>query len=795
MAFPFLYLALAIGGGILLASFFSLPLSLLVLCLFLFLCGAWISYALVNNLKITFFFVILTTYILGACLYSHAYKSYEENSLHRLEASDYIDFTGTLYKSPTPGLNKDYLYLMVSKVSFQDREEKIKGNLRVSVLHASEQSRPIDLLVHDKIKVSARLSPMTTYQNFNRNAQSRYYQFLNIHNRASTKTPLLIEKIAEKKPLSPLRLISYLRRGLLDKIEQHFPPSDDQPLAPQGAILEALLLGERGRLDESITSALQASGIYHLFAISGAHIAIVSFFFFSLLRVIKIPSRTAHVLLLVFLIFYALLVEGRPSVIRATIMTIAFIVGKIFWKDVNLINTLSISAFILLFFNPFNMFSLGFQLTFAATLSIILFFPKIIPYLPRLPLRLSEIFAITVTAQLGVLPFLAASFNRITFSSLILNYVALPLVALIMAGGYVFLPLAFVNHWSAQMLAKALICCTDILISISQTFSNISFLSYRIPTPHLLTIIGYFAFLLFFLVPVRFKRQRLINTAAFLLFSVLLISYPFSAKSKTLTVTFIDVGQGDSILIEFPGQKKMLVDGGGVRDGTFDIGEKVVSPLLWRKGIKRIDTLVLTHPEADHMNGLRSVARNFKLVEFWQADVSPDIGRLVDFKKTFPPRLYVRKLLAEESLSIGEVKLEILHPRNTEFTEVSSPNNSSLVIRLAYGKTSFLLTGDIEAYAEQEILDHFVLKKTQVLKSPHHGSSSSSSMEFLAAISPQIVVVSAGRNNPYNLPSPRVLERYHQIEAKVYRTDVHGAVEISSDGEKISVRTSSGIID
>ena len=234
----------------------------------------------------------------------------------------------------------------------------------------------------------------------------------------------------------------------------------------------------------------------------------------------------------------------------------------------------------------------------------------------------------------------------------------------------------------------------------------------------------------------------------------------------------------------------MLVDGGGVRDRTFDIGEKVVSPFLWRKGIKKIDNLVLTHPEADHMNGLIAIVRNFKPQEFWQSDIFPESGSFVDFKETFPPGLAVRKLHAGESLFFGKINLEVLHPPISEESFVSSLNNSSLVIRLVYGKTSFLLTGDIEVLAEKEILDNINLEKTQVLKSPHHGSSSSSSMEFLAAVSPEIVVVSAGRNNPYNLPSPRVLHRYRQIGAKIYRTDIHGAVEISSDGEKISVRTS-----
>lgn len=790
MAFPFLYLTLALSGGILLGSFFDIPLSVQIVCLILSLGGAWFFFYIPKKIKISFLCALLSTFFLGFSIYSHTYKTYEGNSLHHLAASDYVDFSGTLYKSPSRKLNRDYLYLKVSKVSYQGREEKMSGNLRVSVLHTPERTRPSDLFVNDKIKVSARLSPMISYQNFNKKSQAQYSRFLNIHSRASAKSYFLVQKIASKKPLYPLRLISFLRQRLHNRIDLHFPSHSHQAIAPQGAILEALLLGERGRMDESTISSLQGSGLFHLFALSGAHIAIISFFFFSLFRIIRIPDRIAYLLLALFLVFYAFLVEGRPSVMRATIMAIAFIIGKIFWKDVNLINTLSISAFILLFFNPFNLFSLGFQLTFAATFSIILFFPKIIRYLPKLPLRISEIFAITITAQLGVLPFLAASFNRVTFGSVLLNYAALPLVALIMAGGYLFLPLSFVSPWAAQAMTRALSFCADILLSISRTSSEISFLSYRIPTPHLLTIIGYFTFLLLFLIPVMFKKQRLINTLAFLLCLFILMTYPFPSKSRTLTVTFIDVGQGDSILIEYPGHKKMLVDGGGIRDGNFDVGEKVVSPFLWRKGIKKIDALVLTHPHADHMNGLKSVAWNFKPEELWQAEASLEAENLTDFKKTLPPELSSKKLHAGESYAFGKVTLEVLHPQSPEHAVVNSLHSSSLVMLLTYGKTSFLLTGDIETFDEQEIMDNFDLQKAHVFKAPHHGSNSSNSMEFLTAVSPEIIVVSAGRNNPYHLPAAQVLRRYREIGAKVYRTDIHGAVEISSDGDRISVRAS-----
>lgn len=706
--------------------------------------------------------------------------------------ADYADFYGKIYKSASRGHDKDYLFLKVERVSYQNKEEKIKGNLRVTVPRSSEFPSKLNIFIHDKIKVSARLLPQKGFRNFKNPSLDMYLKTQNIHNRASTKSPLLVEKIEDGKKYLPLRLLSRIRQKLQQKIEDHFSSSEDNSLSPQGGVLEALLLGERGRIPLRVTRSLQKAGLFHLFAISGAHIAIISFLLFSVFKLLRFPTRTSFLLLIFFLVFYAFLVEGRPSVMRATIMTLAFLFGKLIWRDVNLINTISMSAFILLLINPLSLFSLGFELTFAATFSIILFFPKIIKYLPRLPLRISEIFAVSLTAQLGVLPFLVSSFNRVTFSSLILNLAALPLLGLIMASGYIFLPLSFVSSSLAQPLAKGIKFLINLLTSSSHLFDPFSFISYRIPTPHLFTIIGYFLFLYLLLLPPRIKRQNLIGLLCFLLFAAILISYPFPSISRNLKLTFIDVGQGDSILVEFPGKKKMLIDGGGIPEGTFDIGESVVSPFLWDKGIKKIDYLILTHAHPDHINGLNAIARNFKIGEYWESLIPLNSKPYAEFKESLPPSIPQKRFFRDHTHLEGIVRIEVLHPQQGNPYVETVHNDQSLVLRISYGQTSFLLTGDIELPAEREILENVNEIKSQVLKSPHHGSNSSSSTAFLQRIAPRIVVISVGEGNRYGLPDQEVLEKYREFGAKIYRTDLHGAVEISSDGQRISIRTASG---
>ncbi len=788
MQFPLFFLVISLAAGILLSSLFFISIPAAISALLISLASTWLFFLFRKN-KSAFAFLLLTVLFLGTTLHTSRNRAFKDNPLHKFKSTAYSDFIGSLYKSPSRGNNRDFLFLKVEKVVFNNKEEKIKGNLRISIPLSSGTSSLRSLLVHDKIKVSAKITPLKDFQNFNPSSLKEYLKNQNIHNRAYSKSPLLVEKIKSGNKYSILRIISFLRSKFLQKIEEHFTYKTEKAFSSQGAILEALLLGERGRIPDSISRTFQNSGLYHLFAISGAHIAIISFLFFSMFKIIKIPTRISYILLIVFLIIYALLVEGRPSVIRATIMTLAFLFGKLIWKDVNLINTISMSAFFLLIINPFNLFALGFQLTFAATFSIILFLPKIIKYLPRFPLKISELFAISLTAQLGVLPFIARAFNRVAFSSLILNFAALPLIGVIMACGYIFLPLSFISTSLARIIVKVIICLIDLLITTSHLFDSLTFISYRIPTPKLLTIIGYFLFLFLLLLPSRIKKQKLIFSLCFIAAFVIIITYPFKSNSKTLKFTFIDVGQGDSILIEFPGRKKMLIDGGGFPVGTFDVGERVVSPFLWRKGIKKIHYLILTHSHPDHLNGLKAVARNFKIGEYWETFSPLQDKTYTSFKKSLSPLVTLRRMFRNQILTENNVRIEVLHPQEAKSDVLFANNDQSLVLRFIYGKTSFLLTGDIEIKSENEILQTEQEISSQVMKSPHHGSNSSSSMAFLKKVSPAIVVISVGEGNWYRFPSSEVLKRYDEIGSKVFRTDIHGAVEISSDGNHISIRT------
>jgi competence protein ComEC len=358
-----------------------------------------------------------------------------------------------------------------------------------------------------------------------------------------------------------------------------------------------------------------------------------------------------------------------------------------------------------------------------------------------------------------------------------------------MALGYIFLIFSLTFSFVADILSRLIHILVDILMAVSQIFDPFPALSYRIPSPSLLVLLGYYLFLAAFLVPIKMRKQKLIALSVFALFFAMLVIHPFPSHSRTLKLTFIDVGQGDSILVEFPGNDKMLVDGGGIPEEMFDIGERVVSPFLWRKGIKKIDYLVLTHAHPDHMNGLKAVARNFKISEFWEAFSPQDDESYAGLKRSISRKTICRRTFRGQERKIDGVDIEVLNPIQADPFVFRIHNDHSLVLRIVYGQTSFLLTGDIGTPIENELKGVSQTLESQVLKSPHHGSDSSSSEDFLKAVAPQIVVISVGRGNIYNLPDQDILDRYEQNEARIYRTDQVGAVEISSDGKEIFIRT------
>jgi len=762
-----------------------------VLAFIVILMANWVLYFLKKE-NLSRIFLLIGFFSAGFILYSWEFQNFQLNPLHQLKAEGYLEFQGKILKSPERRPDRDLLTIEINQVEMGREIKKMRGRLRLSVPHSTTSEKPLEFLAGDEVDFSASLNSPESFRNFFPDFMPRYLRCQKIDTRAYTKSPFLIRKLnSSNQTISGF--FSGLRRSLQKKIEADFPGKEKNTLSTEGAILEALLLGEDGRIDHNTDLQFQKTGLYHLLAISGAHVGVVAFLTYFLLGLIIIRRKTINFIMLLALIFYAFLVEGQPSVFRAVIMASLFFLGKIIFAEVNFLNTISLSALILLLINPFSLEDVGFQLTFLATLSLILFYQPILKWLPPLPLKLSEMMALSVAAVAGTMPIIVSNFNRVTFAPVILNLPAAPLVSLIMGAGYLYLIIASVLSAAGHFFSFALKLLVKLLLWVITWLEPFSSLSYRLPSPPLAIILGFYSFLLLFLLKSKFRGQKLLTAAGFMIFFLILITYPFSPTNSNLTVSFLDVGQGDSAVIELPGGKVVVVDAGGFPHSSFDTGESIVSPFLWHKGYKKIDYLICTHLHPDHAGGISALARNFKIKEYWYSENDPHNYLQQEIQKALSPKVAKRKVLTGLRINEGLAEIEAFFPDLQAFLRFQPGNDRSAVLRLNYGQQSFLLAADITREVEKYILtqNKGSLRST-VLKVPHHGSRSSSSPDFIEEISPQWAVITAGRNNIYGFPDAEVISTLEAKGVRILRIDRDGAIEFKSDGHNLSLRTAAG---
>jgi len=427
--------------------------------------------------------------------------------------------------------------------------------------------------------------------------------------------------------------------------------------------------------------------------------------------------------------------------------------------------------------------------------------PKEPSWRQRLWAYLRVSLAVTAVAILGTAPFVALHFNRISLVGFLTNLVFVPWV------GFLIVPLSLLASFLsffAYPLAALLIQVNDfmtvVLLKAVALSASVPYASLFLSTPTVFEIILFYSLLL---MAVYLRKGKTVRYLFLGCCMALVLNLAFWSTQqwfqKKLVITFIDVGHGDSILIEFPKGKRMLIDGGGLREDRFDIGKNVIAPFLWKKKIRKIDLLVLTHPDPDHFKGLNFIASHFSIGHFWDNGFRGNSEAYLRLEETLLKRKVERFSLDDQTSPqmIHGVEISFLNPPVMKKSDGSSHhpsdlNNQSLVMRLQMKGTTILLTGDIEQEAEYRMINKGVPLKADVIKIPHHGSASSSTQAFLEKVQPRYAILSVGGQNLGRLPHSEVLRRYEQLGTVIFRTDEHGAVTFMTDGERIEIDTVQG---
>jgi competence protein ComEC len=569
--------------------------------------------------------------------------------------------------------------------------------------------------------------------------------------------------------------------------------------ARSAGIVAAIVIGDRAGLDAELERRLQEAGTYHVIAISGGNIAILAGLILLGFRSAAALGPCAMLSTVVVLVGYARLVGGGASVDRATLMAVTYLIARAVDHRSEPLNTLAVVVGCLVATQPLSITDPGFVLTVGATLAILLASPAMRALrLPRLAKPVAALLIASIAVEIALLPVGARLFSRVTFAGLGLNFVAIPLMTIAQMAGLVLVGLALVSPGAASAVGYVAHLAADGLVRSADLAQLVPSLVVRMAPPSSPFLTGYYVGVAVAILRWRRTRWRRTALAVVVFTGVWMVGEPWALVAERgdgrLHVTVVDVGQGECVFVRLPRGLAILVDAGGLSSrSAFDIGDRVVAPVLRAAGVRRIDIFALTHGDPDHIGGAPSVFREFRPRTVWEGIPVPPFEPLRVLRATarnVGATWLIRT--AGERIRLDEVDVIVHHPEAPDWERQRVRNDDSLVLELRWRDVSMVLTGDIGKVVEQRLARDIAPAPIRILKVPHHGSLTSSTPEFVRALAPAIAVVSVGRANRFGHPAPEVLRRYREAGAEVFRTDRDGAVTIDTDGTTVDVRTFAG---
>ena len=622
------------------------------------------------------------------------------------------------------------------------------------------------------------------------------------------RSPLFLHKLSEKQSL--LHTLRYLPERVRTTIGRQI---DAAVPGEQSGVYRAILIGDKSHLDEKTQEIFKGSGTMHILAISGLHMAIIGTLLYA--GIFWILSRSEKLLLrftlkkwaaflsLPVLCGYGLLAGMNTPVFRAVIMSSIVIISICTNRQKSPGALLAFAAMLILIIDPLQLFTASFQLSFTAIIGIIF----LLPVLKRLLSDANEAFSslslekkilnwiiagflVSLVANLATGPIALYFFNRFSLVGPVANLMIEPLICLLsLAMGFISIPFVYIKPEIASLLLQAGAIGLDAAMHAAAFFSSLSFSTIWLPTPPFWLILIYYFILIVFASSHRKKRRETLLYIACLSLCVLLFFHPvqqYRRGEDYFKISYLDVGQGTATLVEYPSGIKILIDGGGSSFSTTSVGERVIAPFLWKKGIQKLDAVAITHPDADHYNGLGFILDHFSPGILWVRDKKGHDDKYKNLIRQASNNLVSVSIpVKNQYLVAGLESLKCIANISDEeagFKSTNSRNeeNTGIVLKACTFQICALFPGDIGRSREKSLVVEGLDLKANVLLSPHHGSITSNSSEFLAAVSPNLLLVSSGRSSKGYFPHRGLAKDCQDRKIDLFTTSDQGTLQIIS---------------